>query len=48
MKENEYREYLINEIITNKKRWCKRNNENAETLEAKSTKVLETIFDRAK
>lgn len=46
--ENEYREWIIKEILITRKRWCKRNNETKETLEARTTKILESIYDRAK
>lgn len=43
----EYREWLITEILQ-RKAWCKRNKENADTLRQRPTKTLETIYDRAK
>ena len=48
MTEKEYRNYMIVEITTKKKAWCKRYNETRETLEQKQTRTLEAIFDRAK
>ena len=48
MTTNEYRTWMITEILKTRRAWCKRNNETKETLEARSTKILETIYDRAK
>ena len=46
MNERDYRNMMINEIL--KRAWSKRNNETRETLENRTTRNLERIFDRAK
>lgn len=43
----EYRKWLINEILQ-RKAWCKRNKENADTLRQRPTRTLEIIYDKAK
>lgn len=48
MNEKEIRTWLINEITKTRRAWCKRNNETKETLEARTTHMLEMIYDRAK
>lgn len=47
MNDKEYKEFLIKDILK-RRAWCKRNEQTRETLEAKTTKILETIYDRAK
>lgn len=46
MSERDYREMMINEIL--KRKWTKRNNETRETLEARTTRQLENIYDIVK
>ena len=48
MTELEYRTWLIEEIMTDRKSWCIRNKVMRDDLRKKSTKVLETIYDFAK
>lgn len=48
MTDREYREWLVTEIITDRKAWCKRNKETRETLNKKPLRIIEKIYDNAK
>lgn len=48
MTNTEYKKWLIKEITTDRKAWCKRNNETAETLNKKPLRIIEKIYDYAK
>lgn len=48
MTNEEYRKWLIKEITTDRKAWCKRNKETAETLNKKPLRIIEKIYDNAK